>query len=162
VRATADSVAPSAAAKGILFDLQIAPASAMVCGDAARLHQIVWNLLSNAIKFTPASGRVTLTLSSSRSHARMVISDTGHGIRADFLPHVFDRFRQEDLSPTRTHGGLGLGLAVVRHLVEAHGGTVAAESAGEGHGATFTVMLPLRDGAEATEKNGPPAVRWIS
>src|SRR6266542_27947 len=154
VKATADSIAASAAAKGILFDLQIEPsAAAMVCGDPARLHQIVWNLLSNAVKFTPASGRVTLTLSSSRSHARIVVSDTGHGIRADFLPHVFDQFRQEDLSPTRTHGGLGLGLAVVRHLVDAHGGTVAAESAGEGRGSMFTVVLPLRDSAEATEKN---------
>jgi signal transduction histidine kinase len=162
VKATADSVAPSAAAKGILFDLQIEPSSAIVCGDAARLHQIVWNLLSNAIKFTPASGRVTLALSSSRSHARIAVSDTGHGIRADFLPYVFDQFRQEDLSPTRTHGGLGLGLAVVRHLVEAHGGTVSAESTGEGYGAAFTVILPLRDGAEAAEKNRPPASRWIS
>ncbi len=162
VKGAADSIAPAAAAKGILFDLQIEPSSAMVLGDPARLHQIVWNLLSNAVKFTPASGRIVLTLAANRSHARIVVADTGHGIRPDFLPHVFERFRQEHMSPTRMHGGLGLGLAVVRHLVDAHGGTVAAESAGEGRGSTFTVTLPLKEGAEAAEKNRPPAARWIS
>src|SRR6266545_1031748 len=101
VKATADSIGPSAAAKGIQFDLQLEPASAIVLGDPARLHQIVWNLLSNAIKFTPAAGRVTLTLASNRSNARIVVSDTGHGIRPDFLSHVFERFRQEHMSPTR-------------------------------------------------------------
>ena len=162
VKATADSIGPSAAAKGIQFDLQLEPASAIVLGDPARLHQIVWNLLSNAIKFTPAAGRVTLTLASNRSNARIVVSDTGHGIRPDFLSHVFERFRQEHMSPTRTHGGLGLGLAVVRHLVEAHGGTVTAESGGEGQGSTFTVVLPLRDAVVATDKNRSPVLRWIS
>jgi signal transduction histidine kinase len=181
VNATLDSVRPAAAAKGVQLDAQIEPASAFVRGDAARLHQIVWNLLSNAVKFTPASGRVALKVSCNGSQACVVVSDTGHGIRPDFLPHVFDRFRQEDLSPTRTHGGLGLGLAVVRHLVEAHEGSVSAASEGEGRGATFTVTLPLRDAPPRTGEGStapattderplkaphgqesPPGTRWIS
>lgn len=161
VRAAADTVAPIAAGKGLQFETRI-EAEATVLGDPARLHQIVWNLLSNAIKFTPAAGRVTMTLASTGSHAEIVVSDTGLGIRPDFLPRVFDRFRQEDISPTRAHGGLGLGLAVVQHLVEAHGGTVAAESAGEGRGSTFTVNLPLSEAPALGEKNRPPAFRWIS
>jgi signal transduction histidine kinase len=161
VKAAADSVAPAAARKGIQLDVQLDAPIATILGDPHRLEQIVWNLLSNAVKFTPAAGRVTLTLAANRSHARIVVSDTGHGIGPEFLPHVFERFRQEDLSPRRTHGGLGLGLAVVRHLVEAHGGAVTAESAGEGSGSTFTVTLPLNLGAPM-EKNRPPALRWIS
>lgn len=158
VSETADSVRPAAAAKGIRLDVEIVPSSAIVTGDAVRLHQVIWNLLSNAIKFTPADGRVTLLLSCNRSQASIAVADTGHGIRPDFLPHVFDRFRQEDLSPTRAHGGLGLGLAVVRHLVEAHGGAVTAMSDGEERGATFTVTLPLRDAPVPHAVPGQPAL----
>ena len=156
VSAAADAVAPTVAAKQIALDVRLGPSSAMVTGDSSRLHQIVWNLLSNAVKFTPASGRITVTLEAGGSYARIIVSDTGDGIRPGFLPHVFDKFRQEDLSPTRTHGGLGLGLAVVRHLVEVHGGTVTAASGGESQGSTFTVTLPLKHGA-AHAKNAQQA-----
>ncbi|MGK3963382.1 sensor histidine kinase [Sorangium sp. So ce118] len=105
----------------------------------------VWNLLSNAVKFTPAEGRVDVRLERAGARAQVVVRDTGVGIARGFLPHVFERFRQEETGAARKDGGLGLGLAVVRYLVEAHGGTVAAESAGEGRGATFTVTLPLRE-----------------
>lgn len=105
---------------------------------------MVWNLLSNAIKCTPEGGRVDVTLEQRPSEASLVVTDTGVGISPAFLPYVFDRFRQAEASSTRTHGGLGLGLAIVRHLVELHGGTVRAASAGEGQGTTFTVIVPLR------------------
>lgn len=114
-----------------------------VLGDANRLQQVVWNLLSNAIKFTPQGGRVEVRLQSSPPHAQIIVTDTGQGINPDFLPYVFDYFRQADGSTTRIFGGLGLGLAIVRHLVELHGGTIEAASAGEGQGATFTLQLPL-------------------
>jgi CheY-like chemotaxis protein len=107
------------------------------------LQQVIWNLLSNAIKFTPKGGRVQLRLERINSHVELTVSDTGYGINADFLPHVFERFRQADGKTTRAHGGLGLGLAIVRQLVELHGGTVQVESGGEGQGATFIVGLPL-------------------
>jgi len=113
-------------------------------GDPDRLQQVVWNLLSNAIKFTPGKGKVTIELRRSNGHVEIVASDTGMGIARDFLPHVFDRFRQADSSSTRMQGGLGLGLAIVRHLVEVHGGTVRAESEGDGQGARFTVRMPVR------------------
>ena len=140
--AALEAVRPGAEAKGIHLtaDLDEAP---VVWGDAGRLQQVVWNLLSNAIKFTAKGGRIDLRLGVVASQARIVVSDTGKGIHPDFLPYVFDRFRQADSATTRTHGGLGLGLAIVRHLVELHGGTVRAESAGEGQGATFTVSLPI-------------------
>ncbi|HET6983615.1 MAG TPA: ATP-binding protein, partial [Myxococcaceae bacterium] len=112
-------------------------------GDPERLHQILWNLLSNAVKFTPRGGRVTISMEVRDRSATLTVSDTGQGIPADFLPHVFERFRQADATATRAHGGLGLGLAIVRHLVELHGGTVSAASPGEGRGATFTLRLPL-------------------
>ena len=115
----------------------------LASGDPDRLQQIVWNLLANAIKFTPADGKVDVELSRVNAHVEVKVSDTGIGISREFLPHVFDRFRQADSSTTRSHGGLGLGLAIVRHLVELHGGTVAADSAGPGQGATFTVLLPI-------------------
>jgi PAS domain S-box-containing protein len=137
-----EAVRPAAEAKEIDLTADLEEA-AVVWGDAGRLQQVVWNLLSNAIKFTPKGGRIDVRLDVAGSQARIVVRDTGKGIRPDFLPYVFDRFRQADSATTRTHGGLGLGLAIVRHLVELHGGTVRAESDGEGRGATFTVSLPV-------------------
>ena len=139
---------PAADAKGIELSLALDPAASLVAGDAERLQQVVWNLLSNAVKFTPERGRVEVRLARAGTQAEISISDTGQGIKAEFLPHVFERFRQADGTTTRTHGGLGLGLAIVRHLVELHGGTVAAESLGEGQGATFRVSLPLIERAK--------------
>ena len=138
-----DSIRPAADAKGIHIAYMLDPAAGPVYGDADRLQQIVWNLLANAIKFTPKGGQVEISLERVDSHVRIKVSDTGQGIDAEFLPFVFDRFRQADSSITRTYGGLGLGLAIVRHLVEMHGGTVSAESAGDGQGATFTVLIPV-------------------
>ncbi|MHC5890668.1 ATP-binding response regulator [Nostoc sp.] len=112
-------------------------------GDAERLQQVVWNLLSNAVKFTPSGGRVEVNLQQVNSNAQITVSDTGKGISADFLPCIFERFRQADSTTTRADSGLGLGLAIVNHLVEMHSGTVYAVSKGEGQGATFTVLLPL-------------------
>jgi PAS domain S-box-containing protein len=123
----------------VLLDPRVEPIS----GDPDRLQQVVWNLLSNAIKFTDKGGRVHVRLERVNSHVEIVVSDTGAGIAAEFLPHVFERFRQADAGLTRKAGGLGLGLSIVRHLVELHGGTVQAHSAGEGHGSTFTVRLPV-------------------
>jgi CheY-like chemotaxis protein len=116
-----------------------------VSGDAGRLQQVVWNLLSNAIKFTPNNGQVDICLEQVSNSAQITVSDTGKGINPKFLPYIFDSFRQEDASTTRKYGGLGLGLAIVRSLVEAHGGTIWAQSKGEGQGAKFTVQLPLLD-----------------
>ncbi|MEG4214908.1 chemotaxis protein CheB [Microcoleus sp. Pol14C6] len=142
VQAALDGVELSAEAKNIELVSQLSGAT--VLGDAARLQQVVWNLLSNAIKFTPAGGRVEVTLSAIENQAQLQISDTGKGIRPDFLPYIFDRFRQVDSSITKRNQGLGLGLSIVRHLVELHGGTVQAESPGDGQGTTLTVRLPLR------------------
>lgn len=124
-----------------------------VSGDATRLQQVMWNLLSNAVKFTPTGGRVTVELTQVRNQAQIKVSDTGKGIQPDFLPHVFDYFRQEDGKTTRKFGGLGLGLAIVRHLVELHGGTVEVESRGENQGATFTVQLPLIRSEPTVDQN---------
>jgi signal transduction histidine kinase/ActR/RegA family two-component response regulator len=143
VRAVVRALQPAAEAKRIELSVETGGSEALaVTGDPDRLQQVVWNLLSNAIKFTPEGGRVEVSLGRSGSHAELGIADTGIGISEDFLPHVFERFRQADSSATRRHGGLGLGLAIVRHLVELHGGAVTAESAGEGRGTTFTVRLP--------------------
>jgi signal transduction histidine kinase/ActR/RegA family two-component response regulator len=143
IEAALDSVGPAAAAKEIQVERRLDPLAALATGDPNRLQQVVWNLLSNAVKFTPQGGTVEVGLARQGSYAEIRVRDTGAGISADFLQHVFDRFRQADSSSTRAHGGLGLGLAIVRHLVELHGGTVEAESAGEGKGATFTVRLPV-------------------
>jgi signal transduction histidine kinase/ActR/RegA family two-component response regulator len=142
-RAAAESVAHAASAKRIRVSLHLDPAVGGVSGDPDRLQQVVWNLLSNAIKFTPAGGTVTLSVERTDGHVAIVVSDNGAGIDPAFLPHVFERFRQADASTTRAHGGLGLGLAIVRHLVEMHGGTVKVESGGLGRGSTFTVALPV-------------------
>jgi len=143
VEAVLDSVRPAADAKEIRIERRLDPAAAQVKGDPHRLQQIVWNLLSNAVKFTPRGGSVEVALARRDSQIEIRVTDTGIGIRPDFLGHVFDRFRQADSSSTRSHGGLGLGLAIVRHLVELHGGTVEAASGGPGQGATFSVRLPV-------------------
>ena len=119
------------------------PLAGRVSGDPARLQQVVWNLLTNAVKFTPKGGRVQVLLERVNSHVEISVSDTGIGIKPEFLPHVFERFRQDDSSTTRRHGGLGLGLAIVKQLTELHGGTVRAKSPGEGQGSTFVVSLPI-------------------
>jgi PAS domain S-box-containing protein len=137
-----ESVAPAAAAKGITCIPEIDGEIGLTRGDPDRLQQVVWNLLSNGIKFTSRGGEVRVRLSAAPEHVELSVADTGQGIPADFLPHVFDRFRQLDGTTTRMVGGLGLGLAIVRHLVELHGGTVTASSPGEGQGATFVVLLP--------------------
>ncbi len=137
------TVGPAAEAKGIRLQTLIDPKVGPVRGDPNRLQQIVWNLLSNAIKFTGKDGRVQLALSRVNSHVEISVTDTGQGIRAEFLPYVFERFRQADGSTTRRHSGLGLGLSIVKQLVELHGGTVRARSGGEGQGSSFTVELPL-------------------
>ncbi|HVF21631.1 MAG TPA: PAS domain S-box protein, partial [Pyrinomonadaceae bacterium] len=143
IEAAAESIRPTAEAKGVRLQVLLEPQVGAVFGDSERLQQVVWNLLSNAVKFTPKGGVVQVTLQRINSHVEIVVKDTGIGITSDFLPHVFDRFRQADGSTTRTYGGLGLGLAIVRHLVELHGGTAWAESAGQNQGAKFTVRLPI-------------------
>jgi PAS domain S-box-containing protein len=143
VEAAIGSVRPAAEAKGVRVQKIMDTGVVTVSGDPVRLQQIVWNLLSNSIKFTPRGGRVQVRLERVNSHIEIAVSDTGAGISPEFLPHVFERFRQADGRTTRQHGGMGLGLAIVRHLVELHGGTVRAESPGEGQGSTFTVLLPV-------------------
>ncbi|HEU4593671.1 MAG TPA: ATP-binding protein [Pyrinomonadaceae bacterium] len=143
VEAAVEATRPAAEAKSLRLHSLVDPHAGPVSGDPDRLQQVVWNLLTNAVKFTPKGGRVQVRLERVNSHAELIVSDSGQGISAEFLPHVFDRFRQADGATTRTHGGLGLGLAIVRQLVELHGGTVAAESEGEGRGSTFVVQLPL-------------------
>jgi signal transduction histidine kinase/ActR/RegA family two-component response regulator len=143
IDAAIDIVKPAADAKGIRIDRLLDTEAGRISGDADRLQQVVWNLLSNAVKFTPKGGRVQVRLERVNSHCELAISDTGVGISAEFLPYVFDRFSQADSSSSRAHGGLGLGLGIVRHLVELHGGTVQAFSPGIGKGATFAVHLPL-------------------
>jgi signal transduction histidine kinase len=143
IEASIDSVRPASDAKAIRIIKSLGDESLAVTGDPDRLQQVVWNLLSNAVKFTSIGGRVEVKLARLGDHVQIRVSDTGQGISPDFLDFVFDRFRQGDSTSTRAHGGLGLGLAIVRHLVEMHGGTVRAESEGEEKGATFTVKLPL-------------------
>jgi len=136
-------VQPAADAKGVLLEYHAQPGLRAISADSSRLQQIIWNLLSNAVKFTPEGGKITVRVEQDGSYATVTVQDTGQGIDPKFLPRAFDRFRQADSSTTRTFGGLGLGLAIVRHLVELHGGTVSAESEGVGQGATFSAMFPL-------------------
>jgi signal transduction histidine kinase/ActR/RegA family two-component response regulator len=152
-----ETVAAAARARGITLEREAEPDLPTVLGDPHRLQQVLWNLLSNAIKFTGPGGRVRLTMVRARDGVEIAVADTGQGIRADFLPHVFERFRQADSSNTRHHAGLGLGLSIVKQLIELHGGNVRAESAGEGRGATFTVSLPVRPGASPTLPAAVPA-----
>ncbi|HEX8322445.1 MAG TPA: ATP-binding protein [Tepidisphaeraceae bacterium] len=144
VRTAIETARPTAQAKGVVLRAVIDPLdNVAVRGDSGRLQQVLWNLLSNAIKFTPKGGHVQVVLARVNSHLELNVTDTGEGITVDFLPFVFDRFRQADASTTRRHGGLGLGLSIVKQLVELHGGSVSVSSAGEGMGAQFTVSLPL-------------------
>jgi signal transduction histidine kinase/ActR/RegA family two-component response regulator len=145
VEAAVDAVRPAAHAKAMPIVTALEPDVGLVSGDADRLQQVVWNLLTNAIKFTPAGGRVQVTVRRRDSSAEIEVRDTGPGVPAPLLPHVFDRFRQADSSTTRQHGGLGIGLALVKHLVELHGGRVHGANAADGQGAVFTVTLPLAD-----------------
>src|SRR5688500_4846090 len=158
VEAGVDAVRSSAEAKEITVALDLPGGLPQVLGDPDRLQQVVWNLVSNAVKFTPQQGRIEVKLAKRDSHIALQVRDSGKGITADFLPFVFDRFRQADSTSTRSHGGLGLGLAIVRHLVELHGGTVHAASGGDGTGAVFTVQLPLMAPSETGEEHpGAPA-----
>ena len=143
IEAAIDVVRPALVAKKIKLDVELDRTAGAIWADPDRLQQVVWNLLSNAIKFTPVDGRVSIRLERLGSMIRILVSDTGVGIEPDFLPFVFDRFRQADGSANRRSGGLGLGLAIVRHVVELHGGTVRAASGGPGQGATFTIELPV-------------------
>jgi PAS domain S-box-containing protein len=142
-----EAVAPAALGKHIQIEL-CAPAAVMIVGDSNRLQQVLWNLMSNALKFTPAGGKVRVDVGLNDGHAELRVTDTGIGIAPSFLPFVFDKFRQADASVTRQQGGLGLGLAIARHLVELHGGAIEARSGGEGSGATFSVRLPLPAGGD--------------
>jgi CheY-like chemotaxis protein len=143
VEAALDAVRPAAEAKGLRLQPVLDPQAFGITGDPDRLQQVVWNLLINAVKFTPRGGRIQVHLERVSSLVEITVSDTGQGIPPDVLPHVFERFQQGDSTSTRRHTGLGLGLALVRHLVELHGGSVEASSAGEGQGATFVVKLPV-------------------
>jgi len=143
INAAIDSIRPAADAKSIRLQAMLDPAAGLISGDADRLQQIVWNLLTNAVKFTPKAGRIQVKLQRVDSHVEITVSDSGVGISKEFLPHVFDRFRQADASTTRIHGGLGLGLSIVHQLVDLHGGSVSVQSEGEGKGATFTITLPF-------------------
>jgi CheY-like chemotaxis protein len=156
-RESLEVVRPSADAKQIAVTLHTASPDCLLTGDEPRLQQVIWNLLSNAIKFTDPGGRVAIRVEREDPHVVVVVADTGHGIEPHFLPYVFDRFRQADSSTTRTFGGLGLGLAIVRHIVELHGGRVSAESPGAGMGATFRVVLPVHAGSSSQPVHQPPA-----
>jgi signal transduction histidine kinase len=162
IEAALDVVRPAAEAKAIALHAEFGRETGEVSGDPHRLQQVIWNLLSNAVKFTPDGGRVTVQLARVNGQVEINVTDNGAGIAPDFLPHVFERFRQGDSTTTRQHGGLGLGLAIVRHLVELHGGTVTAESAGLGQGATFRLRLPVlcarakpADAAHIKQTNAP-------
>jgi PAS domain S-box-containing protein len=163
IQAAIDTVQPAADAKGIRLVKILDHSAGPISGDPARLQQVMWNLLSNAIKFTPKDGRVHVVLERVNSHIEISVADTGIGISPDFLPYVFDRFQQADASITRRHGGLGLGLSIVKHLVELHGGSVYVHSPGENHGATFIVHFPLAvvktpaPGAERVHPRALPA-----
>jgi PAS domain S-box-containing protein len=152
-----DAIRPAAESKQLRLESRLEAIEEPIRGDGSRLLQVMWNLLSNAVKFTPTGGTIEVTLARNGPLAEIVIGDTGEGIGAEFLPYIFDRFRQGDASITRAHGGLGLGLAIVKQLVELHGGSVFAESDGEGKGATFSITLPLPAGPPASP-DPPPAV----
>jgi signal transduction histidine kinase/CheY-like chemotaxis protein len=155
MEAAIDSVLPAAGAKSVHIEQRLDADTGPVQGDAGRLQQVVWNLVNNAVKFTPAGGRVTVSLARRGAYAEIAVKDTGKGIDAAFLPHVFDPFRQADASLTRVSGGLGLGLAIVKEFVELHGGSVHAESEGTDRGSTFIVYLPLRSTPSRSQRGVP-------
>jgi CheY-like chemotaxis protein len=155
VNASIDTIRPAAEAKSINLQVSLDPKGGPVKGDPDRLQQIIWNLLSNAVKFTPNGGRVSVHTAWNESNVEIMVEDTGPGISKDFLPFVFDRFRQADSTSTRQYGGLGLGLSIVRHLVELHGGTVSVQSEGKNKGAKFSIMLPVH--SQLTESGTPRA-----
>jgi signal transduction histidine kinase/ActR/RegA family two-component response regulator len=157
VRAALEAVEPAGLAKSVTLEARIEPDLPAVMGDPDRLQQVLWNLLSNGVKFTPKGGRVTVTAAGRNSEVVLTVADTGAGIKGEFLPHVFERFRQAESSTNRAYGGLGIGLAIVRHLVELHGGSVAVASEGEGQGATFSVRLPVAAAIRPAER-APAAV----
>jgi PAS domain S-box-containing protein len=157
ITATVETVRPAVTAKGIRLQVVLDPMAGPVRGDPNRLQQVLWNLLTNAVKFTHKDGRISVTLARVSSHLEIEVTDNGEGIDPVFLPHMFDRFRQADASTTRKHGGLGLGLSIVKQLVELHGGTISVKSAGRGTGATFRITLPLM--ATVEESLVPPKVR---
>jgi PAS domain S-box-containing protein len=153
-----ETVRLAAEARSIDLHTDLTPHTGVLMGDVNRLQQVVWNLLTNAIKFTPTGGQVEVRLTYTDTYAQVEVSDTGRGIESTFLPHIFDHFRQADATTTRTFGGLGLGLAIARHIVELHGGTVAAHSPGLGKGATFTVKLPLQGSSAPSSPNRPAPI----
>jgi CheY-like chemotaxis protein len=155
-RAAMETAGPAAEAKSIQIALRGGSEPFLVLGDPDRLQQVVWNLVSNAVKFTPRDGRVDVELERKGTSTQLRVTDTGQGISADFLPYIFEPFRQADSSPARSHQGLGLGLAIARHLVESHGGIIRAESAGVGRGTTMTVLLPV---PPLAAELSPPAAR---
>jgi CheY-like chemotaxis protein/anti-sigma regulatory factor (Ser/Thr protein kinase) len=161
IDAVVDSMRPAATAKGIKLETAIDLRAGPIAGDPERLQQVLWNLVANAIKFTGRAGRVEIRLARAASTVTIEVRDTGEGITREMLPYIFERFRQGERGTTRRHGGLGIGLALVKHLVEAHGGTVTAESPGTGGGTVFTVTLPLIAFAEpvGTPRSSRPAVR---
>ncbi|MEG5066430.1 ATP-binding protein [Microcoleus sp. B3-A4] len=152
ISAALETVRLAAEAKSLQIKTTFSPSQGMVIGDSGRLQQVIWNLLSNAVKFTPQGGQITVRLTQTRTHAQILVTDTGKGINPEFLPYVFEHFRQEDGAITRKFGGLGLGLAIARQIVELHGGKIWVESRGEGQGATFTVELPLLHTANPVEE----------
>jgi CheY-like chemotaxis protein len=156
VEAALEEAGPPAEAKGVAIVKRIAPESLVIAGDVGRLQQVVGNLLSNAVRFTPAGGHIEVVLAKIDETAEIRVTDTGIGISPEFLPHVFERFRQADGSTTRSYGGLGLGLAIARHFVELHTGTIHVESAGEGRGASFTVRLPCHAETAAVARGTEP------
>jgi PAS domain S-box-containing protein len=165
IEAAVDTLRPTADTRGVRLQTVLDSGPNLVYGDTGRLQQIIWNLLTNAIKFTPRNGRVQVTLERTNSNVEIKVVDTGRGISKEFLPYVFERFRQADSSTTREYGGIGLGLAIVRHLVELHGGSVSADSPGEGQGATFTVRLPLaviREDHNQGDQPGPHLYQTVA
>src|SRR6185503_16369706 len=162
VRAAIESFRPLARSRGIALDLEVASDLVPILGDAARLQQIIGNVVSNALKFTSTGGQVNVTVRKAAGSVEIEVADNGAGIAPEFLPYVFDRFRQGDSTTTRVHGGLGLGLSIARHLVEIHGGTIRAESPGEHKGATFTIVIPVQEARLAPEgesvENAAPAL----
>ena len=161
VNAAIDAVRHAAEAKGVVLEADLVDDPPILC-DPARMQQVIWNLLSNAIKFTPGEGRVTIRTERQGDRARITVADSGAGISPEFLPHVFERFRQEDGAATREHAGLGIGLSIVRHVVELHGGTVTAHSDGEGTGASFVVDMPVAAAGDAVRGASPAGVSNVS